>query len=133
MQKLPLATFEEWLDAYGEAWQKGDAQAAIDLFSDNAKYYETPFNEPMIGKQAIQKYWSEGAGESQKNVRFAYEAITVLKSKGLAQWHASFVRIPSENYVELDGFLVAEFDNAGKCSVFREWWHRRESGSGSST
>ncbi len=55
--------------------------------------------------------------------------MAVLGSKGLAQWQATFVRIPFGNHVELDGFLMAEFDGAGMCSVFREWWHRREEGS----
>jgi ketosteroid isomerase-like protein len=82
MRKLSLDKFEEWLDTYGEAWQEGDAQAAIDLFSDSAEYYETPFDEPMVGKEAIHKYWSEGAGESQRDVRFVYEVIAVLDSKG---------------------------------------------------
>lgn len=119
--------FEKWLDAYGAAWQAGDAQAAIELFADDAEYYETPFDDPMIGKDAISQYWTEGAGKSQKDVHFSYEPLAVVENVGLARWRASFVRIPSGNQVELDGFLLAEFDGGGKCSVFREWWHRRES------
>ena len=119
--------FKEWLDAYGAAGQNGDAQAAIDLFSDNVEYYETPFDDPMVGRDAIQRYWNEGAGQSQQEVRFLHEAIAVVANMGLAKWQATFVRIPSGIHVELDGFLTAEFDAVGKCSVFREWWHRRES------
>jgi hypothetical protein len=118
--------FEKWLDAYGAAWQSGDAKAAIKLFSDEAEYYETPFDVPMVGCEAIYRYWDAGAGESQKDVLFSYQALAIVENKGLALWQASFVRIPSGNQVELDGFLAAEFDDIGKCSVFREWWHRRE-------
>ena len=118
--------FKKWLDAYGDAWQTGDAEAAIDLFSIDAEYYETPFDDPMVGSDAIHQYWSEGAGESQRDVRFLHEAMTVIGSKGFAKWQATFVRIPSGNPVKLDGFLQAQFDGTGKCSVFREWWHRRE-------
>jgi ketosteroid isomerase-like protein len=132
MRQLSLEEYKKWLDDYGEAWQKGDADAAIGLFSDGAEYYETPFDEPMVGKEAIHKYWSEGAGESQRDVRFLYEVITVRENKGVAQWHASFVRIPSGTHVELDGILVAEFDDSGRCLVFREWWHRWESEGGGS-
>jgi catechol 2,3-dioxygenase-like lactoylglutathione lyase family enzyme len=28
--------------------------------------------------------------------------------------------------VELDGILSADFDALGRCTAFREWWHRRE-------
>lgn len=123
---ISLHEFEKWLDAYGAVWEAGDAQTAIELFTDDAEYYETPFDDPMIGRDAIQQYWSEGAGESQKEVRFLYEAVAVVEGRGFAKWEATFVRIPSGIHVELDGFLMAEFDGAGKCSVFREWWHRRE-------
>jgi len=126
MAMISLHEFEKWLDAYGLAWQSGDAQAAIELFTDDAAYYENPFDDPMVGKEAIHRYWNEGAGESQEDVCYSHKALAVAESKGLAQWQATFTRLPTRNQVELDGFLVAEFDGAGKCSVFREWWHRRE-------
>lgn len=129
MSELSPGGFEAWLVKYGAAWQTGDADAVITLFTDDARYYENPFADPMVGRNAIRRYWSEGAGESQKDVRFTHRAIAVTGGKGLAQWQASFVRVPSGSQVELDGFLTADFDTSGKCSVFREWWHRREKGS----
>lgn len=127
MGKLSLDRFEAWLNSYGTAWQKGDARAAIELFADGAAYHETPFDEPMLGKEAIYKYWSEGAGESQRDIRFAFDVVTVKENRGFARWHASFVRVRSGAHVELDGILSADFDDDGKCLVFREWWHRKES------
>jgi ketosteroid isomerase-like protein len=126
MTELKLDSLTTWLAAYGDAWQNGDADAVITLFSDNAKYYETPFSDPMIGRPAIHNYWREGAAESQTDIRFTYQALAVTENKGLAQWQATFTRLPSGNRVELDGFLTAEFNPTGKCTLFREWWHRRE-------
>jgi len=123
---LSLAEFGNWLDAYGAAWEAGDADAAVELFTDDAEYHETPFAAPMVGAKDIHRYWVEGAGEAQKDVKFSHEALAVAGNVGLARWHASFVRIRTGKHVELDGFLLAEFARAGKCSVFREWWHRRE-------
>jgi len=123
---VELDRFVEWLDGYGEAWGGGNPEAAVALFSDEIRYFETPFDEPMSGKDAVYRYWREGAGESQRDVKFEHEAMAVVGNQGLAKWRASFVRIPSGNRVELDGFLVAEFDGTGKCATFREWWHRRE-------
>lgn len=119
-------SFEKWLAAYGAAWQNGDADAVIVLFSDDAEYYENPFATPMRGKEAIHRYWSEGAQESQKDVVFEFTDAVAAGNTGMARWRASFVRVPSGRHVALDGFLTAEFNAAGKCSVFREWWHRRE-------
>jgi hypothetical protein len=126
MSSLAMDDFKKWLDAYGAAWEAGDPKAAVNLFGEAAEYYETPFDEPMVGRVAIETYWREGAGEAQREVRFQYEALAMVGNQGLARWQASFVRIPSGSKVKLDGFLSAEFDADGKCSVFREWWHRRE-------
>jgi hypothetical protein len=128
MAEISSDEFDKWLVSYGIAWQTGDARMVIGLFADDAKYYENPFADPLAGKNAIHHYWSEGAAESQKDVHFSHRAIAVVEGKGLAQWQATFVRVPSGIHVQLDGFLMAEFDASGKCAVFREWWHRREKG-----
>ncbi len=129
MTKLNFDVFIKWLDAYGTAWQTGDPEAAVAIFSEDAKYYETPFDEPMVGKKAIYNYWREGAGQSQRDVHFMYQALSVVGNRGVAQWQANFVRVPSSIFVELDGILIADFDEAGQCTVFREWWHRQETDS----
>ncbi len=80
----------------------------------------------MLGREAIRRYWQEGAGESQREVRFDFKVLWVGENMGAAHWRATFVRIPSGSRVELDGVLLAEFSASGRCSLFREWWHRRE-------
>jgi hypothetical protein len=130
MTVLSMREFENWLDAYFSAWQAGDADAAVELFSDDAQYHETPFDGLMVGREAIHRYWHEGAGEAQKDVHYSYSALAIVENSGLARWQASFARVPSGRYVELDGFLMAEFSTAKHCSVFREWWHRRETEQG---
>lgn len=126
MSAMTSSDFEEWLDKYGQAWECGDAEGAIRLFTDDANYYETPFDNPMIGHEDIRKYWSEGAGHSQKDVQFSSQVLAVGEDFGIARWQAKFVRVPSGNQVSLDGVLLASFDEQGKCKVFREWWHRIE-------
>ncbi len=128
MSMLTFDRFNAWLEEYGRAWVTGDAGSVPRLFSENARYEETPFDEPMVGLGAISRYWEEGAGRSQKDVRVSFEIASVEGAMGLAHWSASFARVPSGNRVELDGMLQAEFAGDGKCVRFREWWHRRESG-----
>lgn len=119
-------TFRNWLDAYGRAWQTGDAKAVMTLFAPGASYHETPFDPPLVGLDAIHDYWKAGAGQSQADVVFTYEPLSVTGDGGVAHWTATFVRVPSGAAVRLDGVLVARFDAAGRCTEFREWWHREE-------
>lgn len=117
--------FRSWLDAYGRAWERRDPQAAADLFTEDATYQETPFDEPLRGRTAIRDYWSH-VPRSQEQIRFDYDILAVTEDVGIAQWRASFVRLPSKTGVRLNGIFVVCLDAENRCKVFREWWHRRE-------
>ena len=86
----------------------------------------TPFDDPLVGKEAIQGYWQAGAGSSQKEIGFSYRIISVRGSEGVAHWQVNFRRVDSNNLVKLDGVLAAEFDDSALCNDFKEWWHRHE-------
>ncbi|MFL7891083.1 MAG: nuclear transport factor 2 family protein [Anaerolineales bacterium] len=126
MTRISNGMFNKWLAAYGLAWEKGDHQKSADLFAEGASYQETPFNKPMLGKEAVQDYWQSGAGTNQRDISFSYRILSVQGNQGIAHWQASFQRVKSGNQVELDGILVAEFDEHGLCTDFKEWWHRQE-------
>jgi hypothetical protein len=50
----------------------------------------------------------------------------VTGNRGIALWQTTFTRAHSGHPVQLDGVFVVEFDDQGRCSRFREWWHRHE-------
>lgn len=120
------AAFANWLQAYGSAWMHRDPNRVFVLFARDARYYETPFDKPMIGRAAIYRYWSEGVKSGQRDVTFQATPLYATSKLGVAHWRASFVRVPSREVVELDGILQARFDASGQCIEFREWWHRSE-------
>lgn len=109
-----------WLDAYGRAWETGDADAAASLFTEEATYQESPFEEPMRGREAIHRYWSQ-VPEQQRDVEFGYEVLSA--SPALVHWWASFTRLASGAPTRLDGVLLLEFDEGDRCTSLREWWH----------
>ena len=118
-------SFERWLQAYGQAWETRDPAAVAALFTEDARYYETPFTESMRGRAAIHEYWSH-VPRSQDRIQFRYQILAVLGDVGIARWWASFVRLPSEIHVKLDGIFVVAFDGNSLCRELREWWHREE-------
>jgi len=122
MKPLTLETFSSWLEAYGRASAHNDPQASAELFTRNAEYYETPFDAPMIGREAIRKYWEIGA-QTLKDKEASYEVLSVKDNLGIARWCSKFTDINSGKRLALDCVFLVEFDNNDKCSVFREWWH----------
>ena len=126
MSAIRLKDFENWLGKYGDAWEKGDPGATEALFTSDAHYYETPFDDPIIGLDEISKYWKDNAVLDQKEIHFSYEALAVHKNVGVAHWRANFIRLSSGKRAKLDGIFKIEFSADGKGQIFREWWHRLE-------
>jgi ketosteroid isomerase-like protein len=122
---VELADLDGWLHAYGRAWEQGDAERAANLYAQDVKYYETPFSEPAIGREAVRGYCLEAAA-AQRDVSFSHEVYVVDGDIGIARWHCSFIRVPTGAHVELDGVFVLTFDEEGKCRELHEWWHRVE-------
>lgn len=125
------AAFHAWLAAYGQASIENDPRASANLFSEDAAYYESPFAEPLVGREAIYHYWARGA-QNLKDKTADYEILAIDGNRGIARWKATFVHIASGDRVALDCLFLVEFDQASKCRLFREWWHRQvmEPGSG---
>jgi hypothetical protein len=126
---IAFEEFQAWLAAYGRASIENDPRASADLFSQEAKYYESPFAVPMVGREAIRQYWEQGA-RSLTDKTAEFQILAIDGNRGLARWQATFVPIATGDRVALDCLFLVEFDDQGKCRVFREWWHRQVTPSG---
>lgn len=129
MKLLTVDTFQRWMESYGKASKENDPRASANLFSADAKYYETPFDEPMIGHEAIFQYWNNGA-QNLKDKESTYEILAIHDNLGIAHWQSNFTVIASGKRLALDCLFVVEFNESGLCQTFREWWHILEDASG---
>ena len=120
---------KSWLDAYGQAWEARDPKAAGMLFTEDAIYQETPFDEPMHGRSVIVEYWSH-VPRTQEDIHFNHKIIAVTKDGAIAHWWASFTRITSNSKVRLDGIFLLSFGENSQCKSLREWWVREERSQG---
>jgi len=125
-ENLTIEQFKDWLTLYGQAWQKQNPDAAARLFSVECAYYETPFAQPLQGREAIRRYWQSGAKESQTDITFSFSAPNIIGLIGYARWSATFTRVSNGKHVQIEGFLEATFEKDGTCDCFREWWHQQE-------
>ncbi len=121
--------FHRWLDAYGKAWETGDPVAVIELFTPDARYHWTPFEEPKRGREEIAVAW-RNATSRQEDIHFSHEIVTVAGRDGIARWWCELVRTPTGRRVKLDGIFLLTFrvGQAGGilCERLREWWHSEE-------
>jgi ketosteroid isomerase-like protein len=127
-----VAGLTEWLEAYGEAWEQRDADAAAKLFTDEALYQWGPFGRRLRGRPMIREAWAE-AVEDQQNIEFGFEVITATARGGIVRWWCA-ADIPSRNVRgRLEGIFRLAFDEDGLCTSLEEWWNSTEEPLGDAT
>src|ERR1044072_9692359 len=94
--------FQQWLDAYGKAWEDRDAGAFVRLFTPECLYYWTPFGEPKRGRAEIAKAFTD-ATNTQEEIRFGCEVLFADSAVGVAHWRCTFTRRLTGRVVKLDG------------------------------
>ena len=120
-----LAGLSEWLDAYGRAWEERDADAAAQLFTEDALYRWGPFGRRLRGRVMIREAWAD-AVEGWENIAFGYEVLTATARGGIARWWCSG-DIPSRRVRSRDeGIFRLAFDESGLCTSFEEWFNTAE-------
>jgi ketosteroid isomerase-like protein len=120
-----LAGLTEWLDAYGKAWESRDAEAAAELFTEDAVYQWGPFGRKLRGRVMIREAWAE-AVEDQENIEFGYEVLTATARGGIARWWVA-ADIPSRKMRgRNEGIFRLAFDESGLCRSLEEWWNSTE-------
>lgn len=123
-QALASASLEAWLVRYEQAWESRDAERAVALFTPDARYHEMPFDAPKTGSAGIREYWTTVTAD-QRDIDFSASVVAVNGATGVARWSASLRSASSGARVELDGVFILTFDDSGRCSELREWWHVR--------
>lgn len=114
-----------WWDAMGVAWGKRSGEGFGALFTEDAKYYWTPFEDPQVGSEEITRRTAQ-AMASQREVRFRYEVLFEEEDRSIVRWYTEFKRPDSGAEVEIDGIGYMELAPSGKATLFREWWHVNE-------
>ena len=124
-QGVTAATVQAWLAKYETAWEQRDPDKAAQLFTENATYRETPYQEPFKGRAEIRKYWADVTAD-QRMIDFESDVIAVQGNIGVAHWSATLNTASTGDKVQLDGVFVLTFDASGLVSSLREWWHLPE-------
>ena len=118
---------QRWLDDYVAAWRSYDPEAISDLFAEDAEYRYHPWDEPVIGRDAIVADWLGGGSSPSASTRDApgtydgkYAPYAVDGDRAVA---VGETRYPPEGKRYANVYLL-EFADDGRCSSFTEWYYR---------
>ena len=63
------AAAQEWLDRYIAAWESYDPDAIAGLFSEDVVYRYHPYDEPIVGRDAVVASWLGEAESGDASTR----------------------------------------------------------------
>jgi|1186.fasta_scaffold32291_2 hypothetical protein len=116
------ARVNEWIGAYGRAWEERDAEAAAALFTDDAVYKDHPLGPPHLGSSGVHKYWSDvTATQSDVAVQFGSPVVSSDERRAAVEFWVNMANAGSD--VTLTGILMLRFEPGGRCEELREAWH----------
>ena len=118
--------YHDLVTRFGKGWEKGDAAALIDLFTEDAAFYPSPLDAPVRGREAIRRYWKDTPHE-QAEISFRFGEVFVAGPWFATEFRCTFRRRRTGEPVDVRGALFCETADA-RISEMRMYWHRHVGG-----
>jgi hypothetical protein len=109
---------EAWLAGYERAWRTAGTTLLTELFTRDATYQLSPYEEPLAGLPAIAGMWE--AERESADEAFTMESIVVALDANVAvvRAHVAYENSFPREYRDL---WVIRFADDGRCVAFEEW------------
>ncbi len=109
-------------DSFAHAWTRGNADALVALFADEAVFVETPFAAPISGLAGIRR-WAGDIPYHQSEATFTVGEIFAAGPWFSTEFKLTFRRRRTGDWVEARGAFFAETHD-GRFTELRMYWHR---------
>ena len=126
-------TAQRWLDDYVSAWQSYDRDDIGALFAEDVAYRFHPYDEPLVGREAVVASWlgeSTAAGASTRDAPGTYDAhytpYAVEGDNVVARGTSVYQDHPDGPVTRtFDNCFLIRFDDDGRCAEFTELYMKR--------
>jgi ketosteroid isomerase-like protein len=126
-------TAQAWLDRYIAAWLSYDRDDISGLFTEDVVYRYHPYDEPIVGRDAVVASWlgeSSSDDVSDRDAPGTYEAeyspVAVDGDTVVAVGTSRYREQPSGPIVRVyENCFIVRFDGEGRCREFTEYYMRR--------
>jgi ketosteroid isomerase-like protein len=104
-----------WVAEYERAWREGDLAAVERLFTEDAHYRPSPYEESKVGHEAIKTFWLDDEG-----TEFTVDAAPVAVEGQQAVVRVE-VHYGEPVYQEYRDLWVLRFADDGRVEDYEEW------------
>ena len=129
-------TATAWLDRYVRAWTSYNPDDIARLFSDDVSYRYHPYDEPIVGRDAVVASWLGEDASGDASTRDApgtynadYAPVAVDGDTVVATGTSHYRDVPGGPVVRTyANCFVMSFDAEGRCREFTEYYLRHPDG-----
>ena len=110
--------FSSWIALYERLWRTPGTDELGSLFTADATYRHSPYEEPVTGLADLAVDWERGRDGADEAFTMSAEIVAVDGDTGVAR---VLVRYGAPHHQEYLDLWVARFDDTGRCVAFEEW------------
>jgi ketosteroid isomerase-like protein len=130
---MERTTAQRWLDDYVSAWKSYDHDEIGALFAEDVTYRFHPYDEPLVGREAVVAAWlgeSSAQGASTRDAPGTYDAhympYAVEGDTVVATGTSVYQDHPDGPVTRtFDNCFLIRFDGDGRCAEFTELYMKR--------
>ena len=105
----------QWVADYERAWRGGDLPGIRRLFTEDARYRRSPYEEPAVGHDGIAAFWLDDDG---RTFSVAAEPVAVEGRDAVVRLEVRYGDPVAQEYRDL---WVLRFAPDGRVEDFEEW------------
>lgn len=107
-----------WVTLYEQAWRTPGMELLEDLFTDDATYRVTPYDDPVSGLEAIAVMWDGERDGPDEIFTMTSDVVAVEDDNAVVRVEVAYGDPVAQEYRDL---WVIRFGSDGRCRSFEEW------------
>ncbi len=105
----------QWVAEYERAWRDGDVSGVTRLFTEDASYRRSPYEESKVGHAEIQAFW---LNDERRTFSVTAEPVAVEGRDAVVRLDLRYGDPVAQEYRDL---WVLRFAQDGRVEDFEEW------------
>ena len=110
------AGLESWIGEYVRLWRTPGTDGLAELFTEDATYRPSPWEDPRRGLADIATFWEAERDGPDETFTMTSQVVAVDGEVGVAR-----VEVTYGNGDRWRDIWIARFDGQGRCAEFEEW------------
>ena len=112
------AMVRRWLAAYEAAWRAAGTEGLAGMFTVDASYRQSPYQDPIVGLDAIRRMWDEERDGPDEVFTLATDIVAVDGATAVVRAEVRYGDPLRQEYRDV---WIMHLRADGRCTWFEEW------------